>query len=150
MPAVRPLALPFVPSLPPPSRGPIFLQVYLVRGHDGFRIPYETVEAVTLIALVRLNLVEGTKDFLYDQLLKMGIYEDMAPWNIAFKGGKLVYIDYDTRDIDLTKLVPMAYQVRRRKGEAESKGEEGGQRARERGRARVASPARDTSPPACR
>merc|ERR1719201_234581 len=35
----------------------------------------------------------------------------MAPWNIAFKGGKLVYIDYDTRDIDLTKLVPMAYQV---------------------------------------
>lgn len=83
-----------------------------MREHDGFRIPYETVEAITLIALVRLNLVTGTKDLLYDQLLKMGIYEDMAPWNIAFKGGKLVYIDYDTRDIDLTKFVPMAYQVR--------------------------------------
>jgi hypothetical protein len=92
-----------------------------VREHDGFRIPYETVEAITLIALVRLNLVQGTKDLLYDQLLKMGIYEDMAPWNIAFKGGKLVYIDYDTRDIDLTKFVPMAYQVRKGLEEKEGK-----------------------------
>ena len=92
-----------------------------MREHDGFRIPYETVEAITLIALVRLNLVQGTKDLLYDQLLKMGIYEDMAPWNIAFKGGKLVYIDYDTRDIDLTKFVPMAYQVRKGLEEKEGK-----------------------------
>lgn len=86
--------------------------MYLVREHDGFHIPYETVEAVTLIALIRLNLVPGIKDVLYDQLLKMGIYEDMAPWNIAFKAGKLIYIDYDTRDIELSKQVPMAYQVR--------------------------------------
>lgn len=82
-----------------------------MRDTDGFRIPYETVDAVTLIALVRLKLVAGISDVLYDQFLKMGIYEDMAPWNIAFRGGKLIYIDYDTRDIDLTKQVPLAYQV---------------------------------------
>ena len=36
----------------------------------------------------------------------------MAPWNIAFRSGKLVYIDYDTRDSELTKVLPLAYQVR--------------------------------------
>lgn len=82
-----------------------------MREKDGFHIPYETVDAITLIALVRLNLVPGFKDLLYDSFLKMGVYEDMAPWNIAFRGGRLIYIDYDTRDIDLTKHVPMAYQV---------------------------------------
>lgn len=35
----------------------------------------------------------------------------MAPWNIAFRSGKLIYIDYDTRDNELTKVLPMAYQV---------------------------------------
>ncbi|EGD80112.1 hypothetical protein PTSG_10386 [Salpingoeca rosetta] len=86
-------------------------RVYLVRDKDKFRIPYETVDAVTLIALLRLNLLSEIKNRFYDLLLGMGVYEDMAPWNIAFRSGRLVYIDYDTKDIDLTKLVPMAYQV---------------------------------------
>ena len=85
--------------------------MYLIREKDKFRIPYETVDAVTLIALLRVNVLHEIKDRFYDLLLGMGVYEDMAPWNIAFRSGKLVYIDYDTKDIDLTNVVPMAYQV---------------------------------------
>jgi len=35
--------------------------VYLIRKTDGFRIPYETVNAITLIALLRLNLLPEIK-----------------------------------------------------------------------------------------
>ena len=36
----------------------------------------------------------------------------MAPWNIVFRGGSLEYIDYDTKDHPLTKILPFAYQVK--------------------------------------
>jgi hypothetical protein len=41
----------------------------------------------------------------------MPLYEDMAPWNIFFEAGKLIYIDYDTRNLHFDEAVPMAYQV---------------------------------------
>ncbi|EDQ88684.1 uncharacterized protein MONBRDRAFT_32623 [Monosiga brevicollis MX1] len=85
--------------------------VWLIREKDGFKIPYEEIRAVTLIALLRLNLLSEIKDRLYGEFLFMGVFEDMAPWNIAFQGGKLIYIDYDTRDINLTNVVPLAYQI---------------------------------------
>ena len=43
--------------------------------------------------------------------LDMPLYEDMAPWNIFFEAGKLIYIDYDTRNLHFDEAVPMAYQV---------------------------------------
>ena len=30
---------------------------------------------------------------------------------LHMRAGKLMYIDYDTKDIDLTKLIPITYQV---------------------------------------
>ena len=43
--------------------------------------------------------------------MDMPLYEDMAPWNIFFEAGKLIYIDYDTRNLHFDEAVPMAYQV---------------------------------------
>ena len=37
-------------------------EVWLIREKDGFKIPFEEVRAVTLIALLRLNLLKETKD----------------------------------------------------------------------------------------
>jgi hypothetical protein len=58
-------------------------EVYLIRSPDGFRIPYDTLDSVTLIALLRMGLLSGTKDRFYDLFLKMPLFEDMAPWNIG-------------------------------------------------------------------
>jgi hypothetical protein len=43
----------------------------------------------------------------------MPLYEDMAPWNIFFEKDRLIYIDYDTRNLVFDEAVPMAYQVTR-------------------------------------
>eukprot|EP00049_Salpingoeca_infusionum_P002699 m.59005 g.59005 ORF g.59005 m.59005 type:complete len:1652 (-) comp11742_c0_seq1:312-5267(-) len=86
-------------------------KVYIVRKSDGFHIPYETVEALTVISLLRIDLLHEVKDRLYEQLLSLEMYLDMAPWNIAFRAGELFYIDYDTKDRSLTKYMPYAYQL---------------------------------------
>ncbi len=39
--------------------------------------------AVTLIALLRMGLLDEIKTQLYDQFVHMDLYEDMAPWNIG-------------------------------------------------------------------
>ncbi|CAH1773495.1 unnamed protein product [Owenia fusiformis] len=86
-------------------------EVYLIRSPDGFKIPFGRVHAITLIALLRLGLIDEMKDEFYDKFLKLPFYEDMAPWNIVFKSGQLEYIDYDTKDFTFTKMVPAAYQI---------------------------------------
>jgi hypothetical protein len=35
----------------------------------------------------------------------MSLYEDMAPWNIFYEAGKLIYIDYDTRNLVFDEAV---------------------------------------------
>ena len=72
-------------------------KVYLVRTNDGFSIPYETIDSVTLIALLRMGLISPIKIRFYEHFLKLPLYEDMAPWNIVFRYGSLDYIDYDTK-----------------------------------------------------
>lgn len=86
-------------------------RVYLTRAHDKWKIPYEQVNSVTLIALLRMGILSEIKSKFYGKFVNMPIYEDMAPWNIVFRGGELEYIDYDTKDKPLTKIVPFAYQV---------------------------------------
>jgi hypothetical protein len=66
---------------------------------------------MSLIALLRLGLLPEIKDMFYDMFVRLPLYEDMAPWNILFQGGKLTYIDYDTKDYMFNKMVPTAYQV---------------------------------------
>lgn len=46
--------------------------MYLVRKTDGFHIPYDTVNAVTLIALLRMNLLPDIKEWFYDLTLQIG------------------------------------------------------------------------------
>ena len=85
--------------------------VYIVRQMDGFSIPYQTIESVSLIALMRMGLLTQIKDRFYDEFLRLPMYEDMAPWNIVFRKGHLDYIDYDTKDRTYNHVVPMAYQI---------------------------------------
>ena len=66
---------------------------------------------LTLITILRLGVTQPTNDMLYDGFVHMSLYEDMAPWNIFFEAGKVIYIDYDTRNNYYNKVVPMAYQV---------------------------------------
>ena len=86
-------------------------RVFLTRRHDKWRIPYKVINSITLIALLRMGLLDEIKKRFYEQFLSMPIYEDMAPWNIVFRGGLLEYIDYDTKDHTLTKILPFAYQI---------------------------------------
>jgi len=90
--------------------------VWMNREEDDSRIPY-TVNGsplhfgLTLISILRLGITDATRDKLYQSFLDMPLYEDMAPWNIFFEAGKLIYIDYDTRNLHFDEAVPMAYQV---------------------------------------
>ncbi|XP_046544822.1 uncharacterized protein LOC124255031 [Haliotis rubra] len=85
--------------------------VYLVRNTDGFKIPYGTVNAVSLIALLRMGLVSPIKERFYSEFLQLPLFEDMAPWNIVFRAGRLEYIDYDSCDLTFNKMSSAAYQV---------------------------------------
>lgn len=85
--------------------------VHLVRAKDGFHIPYATLEGVSLIALLRMGLLPAFRDRFYDLFLRLPLYEDMAPWNIVFRGGGLHYIDFDTKDVTFSAVAKTAYQV---------------------------------------
>ena len=68
-------------------------------------IPYMVIRAITLIAVLRLGLVDELKEHAYHDFVKLPLYEDMAPWNIVFQGPTLDYIDYDTKDKTFSKVM---------------------------------------------
>ena len=77
----------------------VLTAVYLIRDKSGGHlIPYNEIQAFTLIAVLRLGLVRELKERAYRLFVGLPLYEDMAPWNIVFVGPRLDYIDYDTRD----------------------------------------------------
>ncbi|XP_071485667.1 uncharacterized protein [Diadema antillarum] len=86
-------------------------EVFLVRAKDGFKIPYEEVKGISLIALLRMGLLPAIKEAFYSQFLQLPLYGDMAPWNIVFSGGSLEYIDYDSKQLTFDKVAPAAYQI---------------------------------------
>ena len=96
------------------SEGPH--KVWLTREEDESKIPY-TVDGqpihygMTLISILRLGVTDEIRDELYASFLQMSLYEDMAPWNIFYEAGKLIYIDYDTRNLVFDEAVKTAYQV---------------------------------------
>ncbi|XP_005110315.2 uncharacterized protein LOC101864487 [Aplysia californica] len=85
--------------------------VYLRRHEDDYKINYGNVNAISLIALLRMGLLPADKAKFYNSFVELPLYEDMAPWNIVYRGGHLEYIDQDTKDKTFDKLVPLAYQV---------------------------------------
>jgi len=85
--------------------------VILTRDMDGAFIPYDSVHGITLISLLRLGLLSQLRMRAYHQFVALPLYLDMAPWNIVAVGGKLDYIDYDTRDRTYDKFVIKAYEV---------------------------------------
>jgi len=87
------------------------IKVFLTRDTDGHFIPYTTVHGVTLIAIMRLGLLPALRHRAYQSFLSLPLYEDMAPWNLVFRGPVLDYIDYDTKDKTFDSVVPQAYQV---------------------------------------
>jgi hypothetical protein len=82
-----------------------FVSVHLYRDKDSYAIPYTSIYGVTLITVIRLGLDPKLRDKYFGSFLNLSLYEDMAPWNIVLNGGKLAYIDYDTRDIVFDKEV---------------------------------------------
>ncbi len=44
-------------------------------------------------------------------LSQLPVYEDMATWNIQWANGRLAYVDVDTMDAHLEKVLPHAYQM---------------------------------------
>eukprot|EP00912_Choanoflagellata_sp_UC4_P000555 UC4_evm2s344 len=93
------------------SNGEDNVNVYLIRAKDGFKIPYNEIASITLIGILRMGLLNEIRDRFYDMFLDLPLYEDMAPWNIVFRNGKMEYIDYDTKDKTFTSSVKLAYQV---------------------------------------
>lgn len=93
-----------------PNDGKI-MSVGLVRKHDGAPIPYDTINSVTLITVLRLGLLSPQKRAAYHNFVAMPLYEDMAPWNIVFRGSTLDYIDYDTKDHTYDAVIPLIYQA---------------------------------------
>lgn len=87
------------------------VSVSLERDSDKHWIPYTSVHGVTLIAIMRLGLLPALLDRAYSTFLTLPLYEDMAPWNIVFRGPALDYIDYDTRDTTFDGLIPKVYQI---------------------------------------
>ncbi|XP_072169956.1 uncharacterized protein [Diadema setosum] len=86
-------------------------EVFLIRAKDGFKIPYEEVKGISLIALLRMGILPAIKEAFYSQFLQLPLYGDMAPWNIVFSGGSLEYIDYDSKQLTFDKVAPAAYQI---------------------------------------
>jgi len=85
--------------------------VYLTRELDGSHIPYDTIYGITLIAMLRLGLVKQQRGLLYEEFLKLPLFEDMAPWNIVIIGNSVGYIDYDTRAHTFDKDLESVYRV---------------------------------------
>jgi hypothetical protein len=85
--------------------------IILTRDTDGALIPYDSVHGITLITGLRLGLLAPLRTRAYHQFVSLPLYQDMAPWNIVFLGGRLDYIDYDTREKTYDLLVPKAYEV---------------------------------------
>ena len=72
--------------------------IILTRATDSALIPYDSVHGITLITVLRLGLLAPLRTRAYHQFVALPLFQDMAPWNIVFLGGRLDYIDYDTRD----------------------------------------------------
>mmetsp|Transcript_10162 Transcript_10162/g.30772 ORF Transcript_10162/g.30772 Transcript_10162/m.30772 type:complete len:1687 (-) Transcript_10162:90-5150(-) len=87
------------------------LHVYLTRDEDGSYIPYGRIRSITVIAAIRLGLIRSQRRRAFAAFLQLPLYEDMAPWNIAFTAGKLEYIDYDTRGETYDAHVARVYRV---------------------------------------
>jgi len=87
------------------------MSIILTRDTDGALIPYDSVHGITLITGLRLGILGPLRARAYHQFVSLPLYEDMAPWNIVFLGGRLDYIDYDTRDKTYDALVPKAYEI---------------------------------------
>jgi len=85
--------------------------VTLYRDKDGWRIPYEKVHGVTLIAALRLGLERRQRDRLFSGFLHLPLYEDMAPWNMVLLGEGLGYIDFDTRSVTFDKSLSQVYAL---------------------------------------
>jgi len=90
---------------------PGIMSIILTRDTDGALIPYDSVHGITLITGLRLGILGPLRARAYHQFVSLPLYEDMAPWNIVFLGGRLDYIDYDTRDKTYDALVPKAYEI---------------------------------------
>lgn len=93
----------------PPTDEVVMAQTYLVRD-DGSAIVYDEF-GITLVATLRLGVHAETKERLYHEFMKMGMREDMAPWNIQFKAGHLHYVDKDSGSFDFEAHMPYVYQV---------------------------------------
>jgi addiction module HigA family antidote len=66
---------------------------------------------ITADTALRLGLLAPLRARAYHQFVALPLFQDMAPWNIVFLGGRLDYIDYDTRDRTYDAVVPRAYEV---------------------------------------
>jgi hypothetical protein len=113
-PSPTPAPLPVLAAalrVPPGAVLPGVVSIILTRDTDGALIPYDSVHGITLITGLRLGLLAPLRSRAYHQFVSLPLYQDMAPWNIVFLGGRLDYIDYDTRDKTYDKLIPKAYEV---------------------------------------
>eukprot|EP00753_Platysulcus_tardus_P015960 PLAT5353.1.p1 GENE.PLAT5353.1~~PLAT5353.1.p1 ORF type:complete len:1003 (-),score=555.10 PLAT5353.1:96-2963(-) len=91
--------------------GDSVISVVLTRQKDSSLIPYSTLRSITLISLLRLELVSSQRTQAYESFLKLPLYIDMAPWNIVMQGRSMEYIDYDTRDVTFDRYLPHTYQL---------------------------------------
>ena len=86
-------------------------KVWLTREQDRHIIPYNTINSITLIALLRMGIAPDMKKRAYKKFVSMPLYEDMTPWNVVMRGSDYKYIDYDTAGKKFDNLVPHAYEI---------------------------------------
>jgi len=84
-------------------------RAFLVRHTDKSEIEYDQF-GISLIALLRMGLHATIKDRFYTEFINMPTYLDMAPWNIQFSAGSLLYVDKDTMNFTLDIPLQHLYQ----------------------------------------
>lgn len=70
-----------------------------------------SIHGITMIAILRMGLLDNLKEAAFHQFMKLPLYEDMAPWNIVFRGPNLDYIDYDTQSKTFGGGIAEIYQL---------------------------------------
>jgi len=85
-------------------------QVMITRLSDNSKISFEGGMGVTLQTLGSLGLGATARSRVLHALVRMPMFEDLAPWNLMLTSGAsiLVYVDHESRDRALDAVMPLS------------------------------------------
>ena len=78
---------------------------------SGGTIDYKALDTISLFLMLQLGAVDELRSKWFAALLKLPLYEDLAPWNIGLQHGQLIYLDSDTQDKTYEEAVAVVNQA---------------------------------------